>query len=311
MKQNNKYNQTFSRFNFIFFLVLSTLGLILIVFSIINLTTNKLTKHAKTDFENELMGQAYFASLNQNYGAEINLYKILLNRLPEMEAELSFKIGKALFNQGDFINAIEEYDKALKLNYPDSCEVFLNIAMTFHKLKKYELAVKYYKKASESEYYAADANFNLGNVYFFQLNEEALALIAYKKSIKTPTLLSGYYDMLWRERKVYSKRKNPEIFELLASELVSEKEDNFFGKYYKAEFQKMKPEKNQAVIHNYIGIIYAQNDDETQALSHFRKAMIINPDFDDARHNYQKTFQKLNSINGIKNLEKQKSNLNL
>lgn len=301
MKQNIKQKHIFTWFNLIFFLGLSALVLVLIVFSIVNLSVIKDNKHAKTDFENELMGQAYFASLHQNYDAEIDLYAKLIIRLPEIEAELRFKTGKALFNKGNFINAVEEYDKALKLNYSDSCEIFLNVAMTFHKLKRYELAKKYYIKASESEYYAADASFNLGNLYFFQLNEEAQALIAYKKSIKKPTLLSSYNDMLWRERKVYSKRKNLEVFKLLTSELISEKEDDFFEKYDKAEFQKMKPEKNQALIHNYIGIIYAQNNDDAQALSYFRKAMIIDPDFDDAKHNYQKTFQKLNSIKELIN----------
>ncbi|MCY1722642.1 hypothetical protein OU798_19990 [Prolixibacteraceae bacterium Z1-6] len=286
MKQGK--NQNFIRFNQFVFIGLLTLWSVLLVIFCSKSLRPDLNEFSKEDFENELMGQAYFAGLNHNYQAEIQLYQQVMEKLPEREAELNFSMGKASFADGKYLDAIKYYNNALAAGYCDSSEIYFHVGLTAQKLKKYEMAEKYYLLSVHHQQYEKEAYFNLGNICFFELKDEEKALDYYERAIEDKSVKYAYKRMLLRELKVYPARKDSLLNQFLLTELESLNNRNKFDCYYLTGFGKVKPEKTQSLIHNYIGIIKAKKNDKIAAISHFQKAMEIDPDFADAKFNFNK-----------------------
>lgn len=275
------------------FIGLCCLVVLLLLFPLVFRFCSGLDEFSKDDFENELMGQAYFSSANKDYDTEIKLYFLVMGKLPEIKSELYLKIGKSFFNKGNNYEALRHYENSLKTGYADSAEVFFNIAMVAQKIDKYDIAIEYYKKSIKDYRYYYDANFNLGNIYFMEKKNNRLALEAYKKALKEFSVRSCYRDMLRREMKIYNDRKYSEINKTIKQQLNIEKNEDFYDKFDFVELLSSGPDKIQAVIHNYIGVIYAMENQDSLALSNFEKAMKINPQFNDARLNFQRTLKKL------------------
>jgi len=272
-------------------------GLVLLFFTLIAiLLLGKLelldNKFSIEDFENEKMGQAYFAERSGNNQAGIQLYKKVLKRIPEMEAELSFKIGKAEYNSGNYIEAMSYFDRSIQTNYPDTSEVYFNVALTAHKLKRFTMAEKYYLKTIAHPQYGKEAYFNLANFYFFEFNDEVKALKYYQKAVENESLEKAYSDMLFRELKVNTERKDSAFHHYLLSELKGNKNKDF-SRFALTEFTRNNPEKVQAHIHNYIGVIQVNNNNKQAAISHFQQAMVIDPEFKDAHFNFNKRVSEI------------------
>jgi len=244
------------------------------------------------EFENEVMLQAYFAAQNGNHQAEIQFYDKLLQRIPELEPELSFRKGKAEYMQGQYIDAITNFSTSLITGFQDSVEVFFNVALTDQKLKKYAMAEKYYLKVIDHPQYAKEACFNLANLYFFEYNNEEKALKFYQNAINNESAEKAYADMLFRELKINTLRKDSLLHHFLKNEINRNREIDF-SRYDLQSFDKNKPEKVQAYIHNYIGIIQVNNNNKEAALSHFEQAMYIDPKFQDARFNFNKLISEI------------------
>lgn len=274
------------------FIGLSCLVVLLLLFPLVFRFSSGLEEFSKDDFENELMGKAYFASANKDYDAEIKLYFLVMEKLPEIKSDLYLKTGKAFFSKGENYEAIRHFKNSLDTGYADSAEVFFNIAMVAQKLMKLDIAIEYYKKSIQDYRYYYDANFNLANIYFMEKKNNRLALKAYKKALKEFSVHSCYRDMLRRELKIYNDRKYSEINKTLKQQLNIEKNKDFFGKFDCVELLSPGPDKIQAVIYNYIGVIYAMENQDSLALSNFEKAIYINPQFNDAKLNFQKTLNK-------------------
>ena len=64
------------------------------------------------------------------------------------EAQDHMKNGDALFEKGNFNEAIEEYQKTTELD-PDYVDAYNNWGIALANLKKYEEAIEKYKKALE------------------------------------------------------------------------------------------------------------------------------------------------------------------
>lgn len=286
MKQfTNKYLHRFNQLVFGLLMVLFVSLVSITVFSSFNELNNAFSLE---DFENELMGQAYFASLNGNYEAEIQLYKQVVEKMPEREAELFFKIGKASFSEGKYKEAVNYYNHSLEAGVKDSSEVFFHVALTAQKLNNYKVANKYYHLAVNHPKYSKEAFFNLANIYFFEIKDEEKALAYYKKSIEEQSVENEYENMILRELEVYPAWKDSSINQFLLSELKYPGKEIDFNCFDQTAFQKNRPNKTQAVIRNYIGIIEAKNNNKIAAISQFQKAMEIDPEFKDARFNFQK-----------------------
>jgi len=299
MKDDLSYFERLNHINRGIFIGLMSLVTLLLIFALVFHFVPGFNEFSKKDFENELMGKAYFASVNNDYDAEIKLYFLIMDEMPEIKPELYFKIGKAFYNKQEDVEAIRHFINSLESGYADSAEVFFNIAMGAQRLGKLGIAVDYYTKASLDDGYSDDANFNLGNIYFME-KKNVLALESYKKALKDITVHSYYRDMLRREMKIYNNREYPEIYGTLKQQLKIEKDEEFFSKFDVAELLSSGPDQVQAVINNNVGIIYALEDRDSLALHHFKKAMEIDPRFRDAIFNYRKITNKT-SASGINN----------
>jgi len=291
MKEDLSYFERLSHINKGIFIGLISLMAILLIFALVFHFVPGFNEFSKKDFENELMGKAYFASVKNDYDAEIKLYFMVMEEIPEIKPELYFKIGKAFYNKQEDVEAIRHFINSLESGYADSAEVFFNIAMGAQRLGKVDIAIDYYTRASLADGYADDANFNLGNIYFME-EKNMLALESYQKALNERSVQSCYRDMLRREMKIYNSRMYPEIYGTLKQQLKIEKDEEFFSKFDVAELLSSGPDQVQAIINNNIGIIYAMDDRDSLALQHFQKAMEIDPQFRDAIFNFRKITNK-------------------
>jgi tetratricopeptide (TPR) repeat protein len=298
MKEDLSYFDRLDNINRRIFIGLLGLVTILLIFGLVFHFVPGFNEFSKKDFENELMGQAYFAAANNNYDAEIKLYFGIMEEMPEIKPELYLKIGKAFYNKQEDVEAIRHFINSLESGYADSAEVFFNIAMGAQRLGKLDIAVDYYTRASFAEDYSDDANFNLGNIYFME-KKNVLALESYLKALKEKSVYSCYRDMLRREMKIYNNRKYPEIYRTLKEQLKIEKDEEFFSKFDVAELSSSGSDQVQAIINNNVGIIYAMEDRDSLALQHFQKAMEIDPQFRDAIFNYRKITTKTSGAGNI------------
>ncbi len=300
MKNESEHKEILTLFNRIIFCGLILVAFILVVSPFLRLDEIGLKEFSSTDFENEVLGQAYFASLHKNYDQEIALYSKLINKLPELKTEIYPQIGNAFYNKGEQLEAIKFFNLALEENCKDSVSIFYGVAMVAHRLKKYDMAIKYYQKCTDDEATLIDANFNLGNIYFLKKNRNKQALAYYLKSIEEPSLKRLYRKMLRREMKVYTERKSPESYKNLFAEYYGNKD--FFDKsaFDGKALLKNAWADNQAITHNYIGTIYAMDQKYDLALQYYQKAIQIDPDFKDAVFNLQKMLKQITAENNEK-----------
>ncbi len=285
MKKHINKNSTADKIIFSFLVGLLSL---LLAFPLVFKLFPGLENYSDSDFENEILGKAYFASANKSYDQEIYYYNQLCERMPELSPGLYAKIGDAYEKKSDFLKAIEFYNKALENNCRDSLQVFYNVATIAHHLKKYTMAEKYYKKSCASDFLRADAFFNLGNISNFVNQNQADALIYYQNAVDEPSSYKLWKEMLHRETKNYTQRQSPDVYGKLQQLNKTEKGSVDFGKYDRKELLRNQWGENQPLIHNYLGIIYASDHEKKLAVQHFQKALSIDPGFKDAKYNLQK-----------------------
>ena len=89
----------------------------------------------------------------------------------EHQAQKHYKRGFEFHNQGSLDQAIEEYQKALKLN-PSYAEAYMNLGGIYVSKKDYDQAIQQFKKVVELNYFNAKAHYNLGMVYVYNGEKE-------------------------------------------------------------------------------------------------------------------------------------------
>jgi lipoprotein NlpI len=89
----------------------------------------------------------------------------------EKQAQKHYMKGFEYHNQGLVEKAIEEYQKALKLN-PNYIEAYMNIGAIYVDEKEYDQAIQQFKKVVEINYYYGKAHYNLGMVYLYKGEKE-------------------------------------------------------------------------------------------------------------------------------------------
>ena len=265
-------------------------GLLLVLPLLLHLFPG-MRKETLADFENEIGGLAWFASRNQHYEQEIAYYHALMEKIPETKPEIFPKIGKAWANLGKPLKAMEFFNKSLEAGTPDSAAIFYEVALVAHHMKRYDMAEKYYKKSCSDSVFLSGAHFNLGNIRFFVRKNNEQALMHYLRAVEEPAVERLYKEMLRRELKIYNERHEPEVYQRLYSRYTGEKSSPDFSRFDKQTLLANAWGENQAIIHNYIGTIYAMKEDNQQALKYFRKALEIDPGFEDARFNIEKLIQ--------------------
>ena len=103
----------------------------------------------------------------------------------EKQAEKHFKKGFVYQDQGNLDKALEEYQKALKLN-PNYVKVYTNVGTIYLERKDYDQAIQQFKKVIELNYWDSKAHYNLGFAYLKKGEvEEAQEEVKFLKSIRS------------------------------------------------------------------------------------------------------------------------------
>jgi len=104
------------------------------------------------------------------------------------------RLGELLNSQGNFLEAIENFNKAINLD-PYHAVAYYNRGNSYVEIQDYEKAILSYKKAISIRPNYAIAYNNLGNVYS-ELNRHNLAIDSFKKSIKiAPQHIEIYFNL--------------------------------------------------------------------------------------------------------------------
>jgi len=197
-------------------------------------------------------------STNNLHEAQQHLYQAL--RINPHYPEAYNNLGRLLYKQKRFSEAIPLFEKALRLN-PDYFEAHYNLANTFSQLNQFTRAQYYYQTAVSLHPEHADAHHNLGLIYFQAENylqakihlEKACRLDPNHLSIRL--FLGQTYLALGNTEK--AKTLYQEI--LVKDELISE-------------------------AHHNLAILYLSEKDNSNALEHFKRALHYEPSNETAAH---------------------------
>ena len=85
----------------------------------------------------------------------------------EQQAQKHYKKGFEFHNQGSLDQAVEEYQRALKLD-PSLTEAYINLGAIYVAKKDYDKAIQQFNEVVELNYFNAKAHYNLGMVYVYR-----------------------------------------------------------------------------------------------------------------------------------------------
>ena len=118
---------------------------------------------------------------------------------PTVSAEMKmafdyYKTGRERFETGYVNEAIEAYEKSIKLE-PNSAEVHLSLGHAYIKLKEHQKALKSFKRATDLNPDMAEAFYGLGLTHF-NLRRHKDAAKAFKQAtVVNPTLAKAHYGL--------------------------------------------------------------------------------------------------------------------
>jgi tetratricopeptide (TPR) repeat protein len=182
-------------------------------------------------------------------------------------------LGAALFEKGQVNEAIEQYQKALKINH-NYVEAYNNLGNALKQKGQVDEAIVQYQKALEMDPNYAKAHYNLGNA-LFQKRRVDEAIEQFQKALEiNPTIAEAHYDL---GNAFYQK----------------EEVDEAMFQYQKA----LEINPNYAEAHNNLGNALYQKGQMDEAIAHHQKALEINPNFADAHNNLGIALAKKGQLN--------------
>ncbi|MBW2975596.1 tetratricopeptide repeat protein [Candidatus Woesearchaeota archaeon] len=199
---------------------------------------------------------------NKDWRDDLALWSKTAERSPE-SAFAHNNLGWVLHLKGEKGPALEEYEKALKIN-PRLFEVYYNIGLIYQSEGKNEIAIEYYKKAISINPDYALPYHELGKAYYEQgMNEPAIE--EYKKAISiNPGFKEAYYNL-------------GNAYHALGDI------DHAMKEYRKA--LAIDPDYINALIN--LGNLYYIKGDIDMAITEYGKALVIEPGNDKARKNLE------------------------
>jgi tetratricopeptide (TPR) repeat protein len=228
---------------------------------------------------------SYYLDVNADSAVYYSKLAVSAGKLQENKktfARASMMYGYAYFVQGNFNQAIVEYNKALKLclelKYREGINnCFSTIGVINEKQGNYEEALKQYNKNLAIEIKEKDIEGqtgtygNIGNVYE-KLGDYTLALDYQLKSLRAAETLNdvGMIDNAYNNiGNIYSKMKDYETA----------------IKYYSLSLKLARSQKNlssEATTLDNIGVAYCEQKKYTIANSYYRLSLTIKQDLKDA-----------------------------
>ena len=124
--------------------------------------------------------KGYNAGINEEYDKAISFYLRCIELDPTAAAY--YNLGIAYYNQGNYIKAIELWEKAIELD-PDLAMAYNNLGVAYKNQGNLTKAIESYEKAIELDPDLAMAYVNLG-VAYYNNSDVNTALIYYKKAAR-------------------------------------------------------------------------------------------------------------------------------
>lgn len=204
--------------------------------------------------------------------------EIVAQKLDEIDKRLKksvgnssdyLRLGNVRFDQGDYLKAIEYYEKALELE-PHYVDAWVNIGGALGNLGQHDEAIKAYNKAIEIKPNIAEAWFNKGNS-LCDLEQYDKAIEAYNKAID----IKPDFAYAWHNKG-----------SALEKDGQYEKALDAYNKAININPNFAEPWINK-------GVILSKLNRHKEALDVFNKAIEIEPEYAEAWFNKGNTLSKL------------------
>jgi tetratricopeptide (TPR) repeat protein len=157
-------------------------------------------------------------------------------------------MGKCYDAMNNYSNAVEQYQKALKIS-PNNYEAKYNLARAYAQSGNHNTAVKYYKEAGEKHGYNSKLLVQLGNAYLEMKN--------YKQATQT------------YKQAISKNSREVEAYKGLAKSMIAQNDITSAIVYLKEGANLT----NDASIYAKLGELYFKIRDYDQAITAFRKAL--------------------------------------
>ena len=225
-----------------------------------------------------------------DYNLAISNYLEAIKIKPDMvgaTVNLAITFGK----MGMIDKAIATLEDALAQNPERPSVIYYNLAEVCEKSGRMDEAIANYRKAAQTAPYAIYSYRKLGTIYL-QRRDWDSAIYALQKALDNKlTMKVAYEGMLKRE--VNSYLDDPETREAIRSALNKGVSQEDLEPYDNKIFvDVLKSEKDLSRLHDYIGYAYAMKGDLLNAIPHFRIALGIWPENEQARNNLNAAMQE-------------------
>jgi serine/threonine protein kinase len=172
-----------------------------------------------------------------------------------------FELGVKFQKQGQYELAIEQYRKAIEMEY-NYAKTHNNLASVYFLMGKYNEAIKEYREAIDIKPDYAEAYYNLGMVYE-AMKDFDQAIDNFKMVV---SLKPDHPRVHLNLAEIYKNQKNYEktIIEYRAALTIN---------------------SNNADLHNKLGNSYLLNKQYDEAAAAYKRALKLNPNYEYARKN--------------------------
>ncbi len=205
------------------------------------------------------------------------------------------QLAVALADQGNFEEAIAQFDEALRIN-PSHADAHANVGVVLFKLGKVDQAIEHWHRALRIDPQLAQVRYNLGLALVarnkpdqaaeqfraaLQVNRHhtqahnSLGRLLFRQG-RIGEAIDHYRQALQAEPAYESPRCN------LAAALA---EQGYFDEAVKQLRQVLRINPNNAEAYNNLGIIRVKQGQTAEAISHYRRALRIAPDYARAHNN--------------------------
>lgn len=231
-----------------------------------------LFKHATETTENNWLAYNNLGTaldLNGKLDEAVVSFEEALSISPEYVDAL-FNLGMALYKQGDRESAADYYQKALKRN-PDHLGSHLNLAALLAEKEQVSEAIHHYNEVLRIDPGNADTHNNLSVLYENQ-NDRDAAIHHLKKALElNPDSVDANYNYGSLLRKI-GETKEAMAYIAKALSILHLKPGHAIKPMY-------------ARVYFDMGVGLAERGQTQAAVVFFKKAIEINPDYQDARNN--------------------------
>lgn len=196
---------------------------------------------------------------------------------PSILAELAL----AQLEDGNCKEALASVQKYFSLKIPFTADAYVTAGIAAKECGKADVALQYFSDGVKR--YPSDPilGYNLGQIYFHQ-----------KKYDEAESMWEGLSDSL----------QDPSLLYLRA--IGARRKANFATA--RVLIQKALAMDNRAEFHDFLGVIYHQEKDDTRAAVEFKKAIAINPELRSAQLNLALLSRKDENLAGVaENLQQQ------